>query len=368
MGALAAACLCIWPGSAATNNAAPAAANAGAKDAGLFADPLVVKAKGFEIKRSALDEAIIGIKSEAAARGQPIPDEVKANLEWDVLHDMIFRKILVAKGTADDKAKAKENCDKYFVELRKRFPVEDDLVAQIKAIGKTMDQFQQGKLEEALCTAVLDRELKSKVTVSDADVKKIYDDNPEQFEHPDRVRASHVLISTMDKDQNPLPEDKKKEKEKLAREVKAKADKGEDFAKLAKEYSEDPGSKDNGGSLDTFGRGEMLPEFEAAAFSLKTNQISDLVETKYGYHIIKLWEKIPASKETLAAVSPQIKDYLVHQEVMKRIPDYRTQLEKDAGVEIIGIKEPPKPVEDAPAMVAPSDKTPAPAPAPDTKK
>ena len=108
-----------------------------------------------------------------------------------------------------------------------------------------------------------------------------------------------------------------------------------------------------------------MPEFEAAAFSLKTNQVSDLVETKYGYHIIKLWEKLPAAKDPLDKVAPQIKDYLVHTEVMKRIPDYRTQLEKEAGVEIIGIKEPPKQFDEK--MLMPSDKpadTAAPAPAP----
>ena len=70
---------------------------------------------------------------------------------------------------------------------------------------------------------------------------------------------------------------------------------GEDFAKLAKEYSEDPGSKDKGGEYK-FPRGQMVPEFEAAAFSLGTNQVSDIVTTRFGYHIIKLSEKIPARK------------------------------------------------------------------------
>ncbi len=361
-GVLATACLCIWTGNAATNDADPAATNAAppattnaaVKDDALFPDPVVAKAKGFQIKRSTLNDAIIAIKSEAAAQRQPIPDQIRANLEWDVLHDLIFKEILSSKASDTDKATAKENCDKFFVDIRAKFPNEEALQAQVKAVGMTMEQFQKRKLEESVCAVVLDRELKSKITVSDDQVKKFYDDNPDKFEQPERVRASHVLISTLDKDQNPLSEDKKKEKEKLAKEVKAKADKGDDFAKLAKDYSDDPGSKEKGGEY-TFGRGEMVKEFEAAAFSLKTNQVSDLVETRYGYHIIKLSEKIAASKIELAKVSDKIKEFQTRQEVMKRMPDYRTQLEKEAGVEVIGIKEPPKPVDETAA----DDKKPA---------
>ena len=91
---------------------------------------------------------------------------------------------------------------------------------------------------------------------------------------------------------------KRKEMEGLLKRARA----GEDFAKLAKEYSEDPGSKDKGGEY-TFPRGQMVPEFEAAAFSLNTNQVSDIVTTRFGYHIIKLSEKIPAQKVEFAKVA-----------------------------------------------------------------
>jgi parvulin-like peptidyl-prolyl isomerase len=109
---------------------------------------------------------------------------------------------------------------------------------------------------------------------------------------------------------------------------------GEDFAKLAKEYSEDPGSKDKGGEY-TFPKGQMVPEFEATAFSLKTNEISDIVTTQYGYHIIKLHEHIPAQKVAFDKVSPRIKDYLVQQELVKLAPDYIAKIRKDANVEIL---------------------------------
>src|SRR4030095_7139203 len=139
--------------------------------------------------------------------------------------------------------------------------------------------------DQATAEAVVKRELK--VDVTDADVKKFYDENPSRFEQPEMVRASHLLLGTRDTaNQVELPEDKKAAKRKLAEELVKRARDGEDFAKLAKEYSEDPGSKDNGGEY-TFPRGQMVPEFESAAFSLGTNQISEIVTQQFGYHVIK---------------------------------------------------------------------------------
>lgn len=136
----------------------------------------------------------------------------------------------------------------------------------------------------------------------------------------DQVRARHILISTMDNaTQTPLPEDKKAEAKKKAEELLAKAKGGADFAELAKEHSEDPGSKDNGGEY-TFGRGRMVPEFENAAFSLNPGEISDLVETSYGYHIIKLEEKIASTPEDMEKAKDLEKQI---------IEDYKEQLKAE---------------------------------------
>ena len=100
----------------------------------------------------------------------------------------------------------------------------------------------------------------------EADVQKFYEDNPSKFEHPERVRASHILLLTMNtRDQGPLTEDQMKAKRKLIDDIRKRAVGGEDFAALAKEFTEDPGSKDKGGEY-IFGRGEMDPAFEAGGF------------------------------------------------------------------------------------------------------
>jgi parvulin-like peptidyl-prolyl isomerase len=196
---------------------------------------------------------------------------------------------------------------------------------------------------------VLERELNIKV--ADEDIKKYYDENPAKFEQAEMVRASHILFATKDLNSGAdLSEEKKAAKKKLAQDVLKRARGGEDFAKLVKEFSDDPGSKESGGEY-TFARATadprhaMVPEFETAAFALKTNEISDIVTTQFGFHIIKLNEKIPAKKLDFAKVSPDIKEYLKQQQLQNRQQDYQTfvdKLKKDDDVAILDEKLKPK--------------------------
>ena len=296
---------------------------------------ILATGKGFTVTRSNLDDSFITYKASLAARGQPLPEEQRELVQSNLLQHLIISKILLQHATADDKAKTKEQVDMAISAARSNAPTEADFNLQIKATGMTLDQMRQRANKEQLCTRVLNRELKDKISVSSDAIKKFYDDHPNLFEVPEQVRAAHILIATTDPaTQQPLSPEQKKEKEKLAREIRARAEKGEDFAKLAKEYSQDPGSKDKGGEY-TFPRGQMVPEFEAAAFSLKVNQISDLVETRFGYHIIKLLEKLPPSKVQFADASPRIKDHLQAEEFEKELPDYFKKLEADNDVKLL---------------------------------
>ena len=108
----------------------------------------------------------------------------------------------------------------------------------------------------------------------------------------------------------------------------------EDFAALVKQYSDDHGSKEKGGEY-TFKRGQMVPEFEAAAFSMKTNQISDPVETRFGYYIVRLLEKLPVSTEDFAKAAPLIRDHLVERTAEKGLPAYFEKLKAGADVKIL---------------------------------
>jgi len=332
---------------AATSDSGQSTASKPDKLTELFGDQVIAKGKGLEIKRSQLDDALVSVKATAAARNQTIQPEQMAMIEPGVLDRLIQMQLLLSQATADDKAKAKTESAKNFEQIKTNAPSEEMLNRQLKSMGLTQDELKQKLTEEATAQAVLERELK--VDVSDADARKFYDENPAKFEQPESVRASHILISTkdpMDMNPNPaqrkdLPDDQKAAKRKQAEDLLKRARAGEDFAKLAKQYSEDPSAKDKGGEF-TLSRGQMPPEFEAAVFSLKTNEISDIVTTAYGYHIIKLSEKIPAKQVEFDKFKDRIKAYLSQQEIGKKAPDFFAKLKKDANVQILDDKLKPK--------------------------
>ncbi len=302
----------------------------------LFPDKVIAKGKGVEVSRNQLEDEVIRFKSQVAGRGQTVPPEQMTMMERQLLDQLIQVQLLKAKATDADKAAGKALAEKRFEEAKTKLGSEDALNRQLKLMGITREEVQAKWAESATAESVLKRELK--VNITDADAKKFYDDNPARFEEPEMVRASHILLMTTDPKTNAeLTEDQKAAKRKEMEGLLKRARAGEDFAKLAKEYSEDPGSKDKGGEY-TFPRGQMVPEFDAAAFSLGTNQVSDIITTRFGYHIIKLLEKIPAKKVEYAKASTNIVDGLTQQALQKEFPDYIAKLKKDAGVEILDEK------------------------------
>ena len=251
-----------------------------------------------------------------------------------MLNRLIQIQILLQKATDADQADGKKKAETQLAALIERAGSQEAFDRQMKAVGITTDDLRAKATQEATAMAVLQRELG--VTVTDAEAKKFYDDNPAEFEQPEMAHVRHILLLTMDPTTKaPLSDDQIKEKRKQIDAILKRARAGEDFAKLATEYSEDPGSKDNGGELQPFARGQMVPEFEAAAFGLNTNQISDVITTQYGYHIIKLLGKTPAKKVEYATVSDKIKDYLKTQKTDKLATAYLDKLKKNADVEIL---------------------------------
>jgi peptidyl-prolyl cis-trans isomerase C len=315
----------------------PATLRAAAPDtaAPLFSDPVVATGKGFEIKRSQLDDAFIDYNANMVASGRTIADQDRPLIRSKLLEHLVINQILLQKATDEDKSTVMKLIDDQIAQARSNAPSPEAFEQQLKATGMTLAQVREKMQQERLCQRILIRENTNGIVTTDADIKKFYQENPEKFQKPERVRAAHILISTLDPlTHQPVSPDVKKEKLKLAETLKARAEKGEDFAALAKEYSEDPGSKNKGGEY-TFKRGQMVPEFEAAAFSMQTNQISDPVETQYGYHVIKLLEKLPASTEDLATAQPFIRDYLTEQTAEKGLPAYLEKLKAGADVKIL---------------------------------
>jgi len=317
----------------------------------LFPDDVLCRGKGIEIKRSKLDEAFVQFKANLNARGQQFPEDKREQLESQLLDRLVITDLLVSRATEEDKKKARTGADKFIATTKEQAGSEESFKRQLQAMNFSPEQFDAQVVERAICEEVVDRELKSKVTITDEQIKKFYDENSQQFERPEMVRAAHILLSTRDLSNNQeLSEEKKKEKKQQVEKILERAKKGEDFAALAKEFSEDPGSKDRGGEY-SFPRGQMVPEFEKAAFSLKTNEVSGVVTTQFGYHIIKLYEKTPPQKLELAKVKDDLKEQLTRFEVQdKLLPQYLKNLKKDSKLEYLnGAKAPIEPADEKPA-------------------
>jgi len=160
--------------------------------------------------------------------------------------------------------------------------------------------------------------LREQTPVGEGEIRRHYDDNVDQYSTPEQVRASHILLKTEGKDEE--------EVRTQAEELLAKAKGGADFAELAKQFSEDEGSRDRGGDLDYFSRQQMVPEFSDAAFALEPGQISDVVQSNFGFHIIKAAEKRPASTRPFEEVRTQIEDQLKWERVQKEAERRATEL------------------------------------------
>lgn len=196
---------------------------------------------------------------------------------------------------------------------------------QLKKMGINED-FLKFQFTRDLANTNLQKKFEEDTKISETEMKKYYEDNKKSF-YTDTVTASHILLKTQDSEGKELSAEKKKEAKKKAEEALAKVKSGEDFAKVAKKYSQDS-SASKGGELGTFGRGKMVSEFEKAAFNMKKGEISDIVETEYGYHIIKVTGRVD-KQETYNDVKDKIKTTLAGQ----KYTEYVEKLKKDSKIE-----------------------------------
>ncbi len=338
-----------WMLNAATAPSTDTAAAARSALSDLFTNSIVARGKGVSVSRAQLDQEVIRVKTQLAAAGRPAPTDV----DRDVLDSMIKTQLVLSKATDADRAKGKSQFETTLAAVKKNAKLTDEeynqkLDQQLRILNVTKQEWDKLNIDQATIPIVLERELK--VNVTEAEAKQYYDENTATFETPEMVRAAHILIGTRDPATGAeMSDDQKAARKKQAEDLLKRARGGEDFAKLAKQYSDDPGSKDEGGEY-TFPRGKMVAAFEEAAFALNTNQVSDIVTTPFGYHIIKLYEKLPAKKEPFTGLETKtallksdgqsitVREILSSQAIQKQLPDYFQKVEKEAGVEILDPK------------------------------
>lgn len=175
---------------------------------------------------------------------------------------------------------------------------------------KRKETYRVGEKRKVRYALVDVDQVRRQITVPEAEIEAFYKQNQSQYSSPEQVRASHILLKTEGKDEAAV----RTQAEEVLKQVKA----GGEFAALAKQYSEDDSNKDKGGDLDYFGRGAMVPEFEQAAFAMKAGEVSDLVKTSFGFHIIKVVERRDATTRPLSEVRTEIEDQLKWQKAQQQ--------------------------------------------------
>lgn len=234
----------------------------------------------------------------------------------------------------------------------------------LKQNGISSKQFKKDLTEEVKMKKLVNT--LSKVTVSEADAKKFYNENLKKFKYPDKVRASHILISANPQEIAEKIKSDPANKKLTAAEVQAKVDKElavklekaqkllaevkkdpSSFAKVAKENSDDTTSAKKGGDLGFFATQEMVEPFSKAAFAMKPNTISDVVKSPYGYHIILVTDRMKAGQEPFEKVKGEINSYLESQAQVKVLEKLIDSLKKQAKIVYVDPEYNPSKIQDA---------------------
>lgn len=321
MAPLAASCRKASPGG--DNGAAPAqAATAGGQPVAEAAlkpvpatiPPVLARVNGEAIEKWEFDNAVKGVEARA---GGPVPAEQRDQVLRGILDQLVAFHVLAQESRTLKLDVPDADVDAQIAQIKSSFPSEDAFRQGLAQQGMTLEQFKAQTLARMQVAKVIDAEVSSKVSVTDAAVDDFYRQNPERFNQAESVHASHILIGLP---QNATAAQKASAKAQAQAALK-KLRGGEDFASVAKATSNDS-SAENGGDLGFVPRGQTVPAFEEAAFQLKPGAISGIVETQFGFHIIKVHEKRAARTAPFAEVSGQIKEFLTQDEREKQLEKF----------------------------------------------
>ncbi|CAM3463928.1 peptidylprolyl isomerase [Paenibacillus lupini] len=228
------------------------------------------------------------------------------------LDNMITQELIDQAAKDANVTVTEADIDKEIANLKKSFGSEDEFQQTLAQYGMTEDSLR----EDAGTQVTIRKILEPQVKVTDDEIKTYFDQNKASMATPAQIRASHILVAT------------KEEAEAILKDLKG----GADFATLAKEKSTDTGTKDKGGDLDFFPKGTMEAAFEDAAFALKVGELSGVVQTSYGYHIIKKTDEKAAVTPTLEDKKEDIKYQLVTQKVSELSSTWLADLKAKAKI------------------------------------
>jgi peptidyl-prolyl cis-trans isomerase C len=331
------ACACKRPTDADAQRAAaqlglvPAAANAQSappKPVPAVLPDVVARVNGESVTKTEFEEAVAAVEQQ---NGGKVPPEQRDRILRAVLDQLVGMKLLAQEAKARHVSVPEAAVDAQIAAIRKQFPSDEVFNQALAAQQKTVEGLKTVAQRDLSIAKLLEDALAGKVAVTADQAQKYYDENPDRFKQPERVRASHILIGLPQGADAVTKEAARKRAEDVLKQVKA----GKDFAALAKEHSQDPGSAVQGGDLGYFPRGQMVGPFDEAAFTLAKGATSDLVESQFGFHIIRVVDKQEARTVPLEEVKPRLDEFLLTQNKQRETLAFVEGLKAKGKVEIL---------------------------------
>ena len=270
------------------------------------------------------------IKNMELRANQPVPAERRDEVYRKALDQLVTYTVLSQETRSRNVAVTDAEVDTGIQQMRGQFPTEEAFKKALESRGMTIDKLKADTRIDISINKMVEAEVSTQPAPTDAQVREFYDKNPDKFKQDEAVRASHILFRV----EETADAATKKKAMDDAQGVLKQARSGADFAELAKKHSAD-GSAQQGGDLNFFTRGQMVPPFDQAAFAMKPGEISDIVTTQFGYHIIKVTERRPASTVPFEQVSGRIKEFLTEQQKQQKADAFIQSLKQKAKIEVL---------------------------------
>lgn len=283
---------------------------------------------GMAVSERDFNRSLTQVERRFAQSGKKLEGTQLENVKNNILETLIDRELLYQESEKEGIKVKEEDVNRQIEELKKQFSERGAFEKALKSVDLTEGDLKEQIKQQLAVRELIGKKITPKVKIGDKEVKAFYDTHPDIFKRPEEVRASHILVKL---DSQAPKKDVVAAKKKIeAAQERLKS--GEDFAKVAKDVSEGPSAK-SGGDLGYFKRGQMVKPFEDAAFAMKTGQVSDIVRTRFGFHIIKVTDKKPASRVAFAKVSDKIKAYLKQKKVREDVQAMIKDLKQHAKIE-----------------------------------
>ncbi len=267
-------------------------------------------------------------RQQLLRRGVPLDEAGMKRLGDEVLEDLIDNELLFQESRKRGYDAEDQEIDEQFERVLAQFPDEQAFESALEEVHYTESTFKSAIERRIVLMKLIDNDIVPGVTVSEDESRQYYESNPEYFVQPKQVRASHILIVVEDQNND---QQKREALEKI-KNIQQKLKDGEDFAALAREYSEGPSSA-QGGDLGFFQRGQTVRPFEEAAFAMEAGEVSDIVETTFGYHLIEVTDMRAEVTIPYEYAKNSIDQYLEQNKVMVEIEVLVNDLREGAEIE-----------------------------------